>query len=358
MEPLLTVSKLNYSLPRFDLTIDQLQLRRGEYLVIVGKTGSGKTVLLECLAGLKQPNNGRIVLEGSDISSSPPETRNIGFAYQDSLLFPFLTVRDNILFAAKAKRIDQRSDIQERFQSIVKRMGIAHLLDRLPRHLSGGERQRVSLARAILLRPQVLLLDEPLSALDANTRGEMCQLLLDLHQHEDMTIIHVTHDISEALQLGSQMAVLQQGHIIEMNEPFELYMKPKRIETAKFLGIENLIPAIIERRNNQLEIQHAGGSFTLENTDLPFTKDMIIGIRHMMLRIHPRGKGEHSFKVTIEKTSFNGQMVLVTAHNVHRWHINVPLSEWQETKHQVGDQIMLYVHKKDILFFNKEGEIT
>lgn len=358
MEPLLTVSKLNYSLLQFDLTIDQLQLRRGEYLVIVGKTGSGKTVLLECLAGLKQPNSGRIVLEGNDISSSPPETRNIGFAYQDSLLFPFLTVRNNILFAAKAKRIDQDLDIQERFQSIVKRMGITHLLERLPLHLSGGERQRVSLARAILLRPQVLLLDEPLSALDANTRGEMCQLLLDLHQHEDMTIIHVTHDISEALQVGSQMAVLQQGHIIEMNEPFELYMKPKKIETAKFLGIENLIPAVIERRNNQLEIQHADGSFTLKNTDLPFTKEMIIGIRHMMLRIHPRGENEHSFKVTIEKVAFNGQMVLVTAHNVNRWQINVPLSEWQETKHQIGDQIMLYVHKKDILFFHKEGEVT
>ncbi len=351
MKTLLAVSDLHYSLSQFHLHIADLKLEQGDYFVIVGKTGSGKTVLLECLAGLKKIGRGKIFLEKKDITNKPPETRQIGFAYQDSLLFPFLTVEKNILFSAKARGLERENEIMKRMKEIVNRMGIAYLLTRYPQNLSGGERQRVSLARAILLKPQLLLLDEPLSALDANTRTEMSQLLKELHLNDEMTIIHVTHDISEALQLGTKMAVLQEGQFIEMNDPFTLYTQPVKLDSAKFLGIDNLIPVSMKVHNEKILVEHADGEFLIEHKKQFLNqKQVIMGIRNIMLQIQPPQLEYHSFRAYIKTISFNGQLVLLTCKNNALWHIAVPLTKWHEKDWKIDDEISLYVAKKDILF--------
>lgn len=355
MSTFLKVNKLRYSLPHFQIIINNLVLKKKDYLVIVGETGSGKTVSLECLAGLKKINSGEIHLNNQDVSIAPPEKRQIGFAYQDSLLFPFLSVKDNILFSAKAKRIHKNQEILSRLNEIVKRMGIEYLLDRFPNNLSGGERQRVSLARAILPKPKLLLLDEPLSALDPNTRKEMSQFLTELHENEDMTIIHVTHDISEALQLGTKMAVIQKGSILEINDPFSVYMKPEKLDTALFLGFENIVQANVTNVDGLVKIEHMDGSFTTSGIEqLNGQSQVTLGIRSVMLQTSPPQEVFHSFKAKITKITFNGQIISITCEQNLKWNLSLSYLEWERKHYQVEDIITLYIAKKNILIFKAE----
>lgn len=207
----LSVQNLNYSAGAFSLSNISFELSAKSYTCVVGETGSGKTVLLELLAGIRRAETGSISFLGKDITSSPPEKRKIGFAYQDSLLFPFLTVEENILLGAKIRGMEKDKEVLRRYARLLHRMGIEHLSSRKPWFLSGGERQRVSLARALLLQPKLLLLDEPLSALDASCRKDMRQLLKDVHTQEECCIIHVTHDIAEVETLSTDCFIMKKG---------------------------------------------------------------------------------------------------------------------------------------------------
>lgn len=250
MKPLLfEISNLTVQAGGFRLHDISFSVDRGQYLIVLGPTGSGKTLLLETLAGLRKPAAGKIFLNNRDITSWPPEARSCGFAYQDSLLYPFLNVRENILFGARARKRHKEQSILRRLDRIAEAMGIAHLLNRFPGHLSGGEKQRVSLARAILCSPPVLLLDEPLSSLDPQTRRSMQELLQEVHQAEELGIIHVTHDFNEALQLGTRVLVMNNGKILQQGEPLEVFNKPDSPFVADFLLREN---ALIDKPNTWL----------------------------------------------------------------------------------------------------------
>jgi ABC-type sugar transport system ATPase subunit len=193
-----------------------LEVAAGEYLMVTGMTGSGKTTLLELVAGLRQPTGGSIVCDGIEITAWPPEKRVLGFAYQDSLLFPFLSVRDNILFGAKIRGRAKEAELQRRAVELAELMGIDRLLDCDPGRLSGGEKQRVSLARALLLKPPLLLLDEPFAALDGGTKRNLRELLRKLHQMEQMTVLHVSHDSDDWRRLGTRMVRLERGKLPEL----------------------------------------------------------------------------------------------------------------------------------------------
>jgi molybdate transport system ATP-binding protein len=210
----------------FRLQDISFRLSTGEYLVIAGPTGSGKTMLLELIAGLRSPVQGKILSDGKNITDVPPEKRCLGFAYQDSLLYPFLSVRENILFSAKVKGVAHQPQVVNYLAELSEIMEITHLWERSPYFLSGGEKQRVSLARALLLRPPLLLLDEPLSALDSQTKHHLQELLRFIHQKENISIIHVTHDQNEALQLGDRMIILKEGKISSQGIPADIITGP------------------------------------------------------------------------------------------------------------------------------------
>ena len=223
----------------FSLTGVELELAAGEYLVILGPTGAGKTLLLEAVAGLRRPRAGRVFIEGVDVTPLPPERRGIGYVVQDYALFPHLSVFDNIAFGLRLRRLP-RGECTRRVRESAELLGIQGLLDRRIQGLSGGERQRVALARALVLSPRALLLDEPLSALDPPNRQGLQRALQELHRALGPTVLHVTHDFQEAAALGEEIAVLLEGRIAQWGPAEEVFRRPSSPQVAEFLGARNI----------------------------------------------------------------------------------------------------------------------
>jgi len=225
-----------------------LEVGEGCFFVVMGPTGAGKTVLLEAIAGHHQVEAGTVVLRGQDVTRRSPEERRIGIVYQDYALFPHLSVAENILFARPYLGAVARSGHQIRFEELVTRLNLRHLLHRKPLTLSGGEAQRTALARALLPDPDVILLDEPLSALDPAFRGEMRDMLKRLQRETGKTFIVVTHDFSEARDLGSRGAIMNLGQIVQQGPIEELFTRPANDFVARFVGVPpaSAIPAVFQ----------------------------------------------------------------------------------------------------------------
>jgi molybdopterin-binding protein len=241
---LIRLSNVSSRRGAFALQSINLEIADGEYFVLLGPTGAGKTMLLEVIAGVHSAAAGEIWLDGENVTSLPPEARHIGFMYQDFLLFPHLTVRKNIAFGLRHML---EADANSRVQELARLLKIEPLLDRRVFGLSGGEQQRIALARALAPRPRLLLLDEPLSALDPQIRRELRRELRILHEELRMTTLHVTHDFEEALALADRLGVIHEGTIVQTGMPDEVFRKPKSAFLARFLGSENLIRGNVVR---------------------------------------------------------------------------------------------------------------
>ena len=236
---MIKVSNLAVRVGGFSLREVSLDIDSGEYFIILGPTGAGKTVLLEAIAGLHSVVKGTVSVDGRDITHLQPERRGLGIVYQDHVLFPHLSVWENVAFGLKSMRCPKR-DIWPRVEKIAQLMNIDHLLQRKPPSLSGGERQRVSLARALVTEPKLLLLDEPLSALDPEAREKMQHELAEIHRRLNVTIIHVTHDFEEALSLGERVAVLNKGQVVQVGTPEDIMRRPNSEFVAGFALSRNL----------------------------------------------------------------------------------------------------------------------
>ncbi|KXF77021.1 spermidine/putrescine ABC transporter [Paramesorhizobium deserti] len=228
-----------------DLSLD---IRRGEFLTLLGPSGSGKTTFLMILAGFVDPSEGRLMMNGKDITNIPAEDRSYGMVFQGYALFPHLTVEQNIAFPLKVRRRTP-SDIKRRVGAMIERVGLGGHEKKLPAKLSGGQQQRVALARALVFGPSVLLLDEPFSALDKNLRAMMQEEVKRLHQETGTTFVFVTHDQSEALALSSRVAIFNHGELLQIGKPQDVYERPASRFVAEFLGEINLLPLEHVSRN-------------------------------------------------------------------------------------------------------------
>jgi ABC-type Fe3+/spermidine/putrescine transport system ATPase subunit len=231
-DPGLSVSGLSTQAGAFTLGPLSLHIPPDRVLVVLGPSGAGKTMLLETIAGLRPQQGGQISLAGADITGLPPERRRIGLVFQDAALFPHLTVADNIRFGPRASHLSAPDGTG----GLLNQLGITHLADRAPRSLSGGERQRVALARALAIQPRLLLLDEPLSALDQPTREDMRTLLQRLLRELEIPAAHVTHDRDEALSIGDDLAIIVAGQLRQTGPAATVAARPADPDTARLLG--------------------------------------------------------------------------------------------------------------------------
>jgi molybdate/tungstate transport system ATP-binding protein len=228
----LSISELTARAGPFTLGPVSLDIPPDRVLVLLGPSGAGKTMLLETIAGLRPQQTGQISLSGTEITGLPPERRGIGLVLQDAALFPHLSVKDNIEFGARARKMTPPGNPA----ALLRQLGIAHLVDRSPRSLSGGERQRVALARALAIQPGLLLLDEPLSALDQPTREDMRALLQQLLTELKIPAAHVTHDRDEALSIGDDLAVIVGGQLRQTGPAAAVAAEPADPDVARLLG--------------------------------------------------------------------------------------------------------------------------
>ena len=225
--------------PGFQLALD-LTVREGEVLALLGPSGSGKSTLLKLIAGLFSPDRGFVRFRGQDLTPLPPERRGVGFLFQDYALFPHLTVAENIAFGLVEARWPGK-EREARVKELLERMELTPHAQKRPQELSGGEQQRVALARALAPRPRLLLLDEPLGALDLRLREELLFFLRRTLRAEGVTTLVVTHDQGEAFLLAHRVALLRQGRLVQVGLPEEVYARPKDLWTARFLGHKNLL---------------------------------------------------------------------------------------------------------------------
>jgi len=239
---MITIRGLNISLRDFHLRDVDLDVAENAFFILLGPTGAGKTVLLEAMAGLVPIESGSISIGGKEMTGLPPEKRGISIVYQDYALFPHLTVIDNITYGLRFHKIDKEV-AQERLAQLLDVLNLSQLQDRLPTNLSGGEKQRVSVARALMVEPKVLLLDEPLSALDPGFREDVREALKRLHRTSNITFMMVTHDFAEALSLAGRAAVMNEGRIEQTGGIEEIFKRPTSAFVADFVGMKNLFRA-------------------------------------------------------------------------------------------------------------------
>ncbi|SOE18963.1 putative spermidine/putrescine transport system ATP-binding protein [Hoeflea halophila] len=221
-----------------------LDIKSGELVALLGPSGCGKTTTLRMIAGLEVPTSGQILFDGEDVSEVPVQDRNVGMVFQRYALFPHMTVEKNVTFGLKV-RGTPAEEIKERLEDILDVVQLQPFRHRFPAQLSGGQMQRVAIARTLITKPSVLMMDEPLANLDTKLRGEMRRFIRDLQQRLGITTIFVTHDQIEAMELADRVAVIFNGNLAQYDRPDVLYQRPSSIEVADFMGADNIFPADI-----------------------------------------------------------------------------------------------------------------
>lgn len=283
-----------------------LELQEGEFLSLLGPSGCGKTTTLRMVAGLERPSAGRILLRRRDITDDPPYRRPVNTVFQDYALFPHLSVRDNVGFGLSMQRV-ARPEIRRRVDDMLAMVGLGHRSEARPAALSGGQKQRVALARALIRQPEMLLLDEPLSALDVQLRQQMQTELKALQNRLGITFMLVTHDQTEALSLSDRIAVMQGGRIVQLDRPAALYDQPRTAFVARFLGTTNLLQA--QRRHDAVRL--APGGEVLTPRAMPDWLDAaggacLLNIRPTEIRLAASGETQNVLPVTVRRSIFHG----------------------------------------------------
>jgi molybdopterin-binding protein len=293
-----------------------LSIEEGEYFIILGPTGAGKTVLLESIAGLYPIKDGEIWLRGKEVTGVEPEKRRISIVYQDHVLFPHLSVKDNIVFGLKMNKAT-RDEQKNRLNWVAELLGIGNLLHRRPDTLSGGEKQKVALGRAIVTQPELLLVDEPLSSLDPETREGVQQELRQLHRALGITILHVTHDFEEAIALGDRIAVIGEGRLMQVGTPEEIFRHPNSEFVARFAMTRNIFLGAVERRVSGDTVFKVDGTEFIIATGADGTHHASIRPEDVLISSEPlRSSARNCFPGTITSVIDKGSTLYIT--------VNVP----------------------------------
>ena len=332
-----------------------LNIKDGEFIVFVGPSGCGKTTTLRMLAGLETPTYGRILIDGQDVTLTPPGRRDIAMVFQSYALYPHMSVRGNLAFGPEVRK-ENKSDLGNRVEKVANLVGLHGLLDRKPAELSGGQRQRVALGRALIREPRIFLLDEPLSNLDAGLRTHMRAEIADLQRRLGVTTVYVTHDQVEAMTMGHRIAVFDRGRILQVDTPAQLYRNPANKFVGTFIGSPrmNILPAELTRDGGAGRIKCLGSVFSVQadrffkSTSLPPRVEL--GIRPDDLhwtKDAPSRCREHIFgAVRAIETTGSETFVLVDVNGVE---VNARFPSFADIR--IGDQADLVFDPNDLHFF-------
>ena len=293
-----------------------LDMPPGEFFSLLGPSGCGKTTTLRCIAGFERPDEGQILLDGVDMAQTPPHKRNVNTVFQNYALFPHLTVADNVGFGLRYKDVS-KTDAKKKISDALALVRLEGYEKRRPSQLSGGQQQRVALARALILNPAVLLLDEPLGALDAKLRKALQIELKSLQQEVGITFIYVTHDQEEALTMSDRLAVMSNGRVEQVGTPSEVYEEPATAYVADFLGVSNLMDATSVGSEADGRARVRLGEFDLVATkgDVDIRGDVKITIRPERVRLEEHGtSGENRIPGMIERVVYVGSTLQVIVH--------------------------------------------
>jgi molybdate transport system ATP-binding protein/molybdate/tungstate transport system ATP-binding protein len=300
------LENVRVQLGKFVLNDISLDIGEGEYFIVLGPTGSGKTVLLESIAGLNPVIGGSIRFKDSDVTHWSPEKRGVGIVYQDHALFPNFSVEDNILFGLKLRK-KPKHELKETLDWLGELLGISSLLKRKIAALSGGEKQKVALARALSIRPEVLLLDEPLSALDAETQENVREELRKLHGALKNTIVHVTHDFEEAMALGVRIAVIGGGCLKQVGTPEEIFRRPNSEFVARFVMARNIFTGTAKKSKDGYTLFHVGDKEFASTTDIEGACRATIRPEDITVSVNPPGNAApNCFPATVTRLTKRG----------------------------------------------------
>jgi putative spermidine/putrescine transport system ATP-binding protein len=291
-----------------------LDVARGEFVSFLGPSGCGKTTTLRMIAGFERPSSGSITVDGKDITNKPPNQRNVGMVFQSYALFPNMTVADNIGFGLKVRK-RPKADIARKVSELIELMHLTGRADRYPWQMSGGQQQRVALARALAIEPQVLLLDEPLSALDAKIRIVLRKEIRSIQRQLGITTVYVTHDQEEALSLSDRVVVMNEGHIEQIGVPSEIYNFPTTAFVASFVGTLNLVSAgVIDASAGRVSVAgqevHTNRAITGAGPDAVVT----LALRPEGISLGDGPEGSNRVRGTIEDINFLGSIVRIRLH--------------------------------------------
>lgn len=330
------------------VAIDNLDLsvEDGEALVLLGQSGCGKTSTMRCIAGLETPFEGTIRIGGASVFDSttglskPSHKRNIGMVFQSYAIWPHLTVFENVAFPLVMERV-KKPEIKRRVEETLELVGLSAMSGRGASLLSGGQMQRVALARSLVMQPSVLLLDEPLSNLDARLRDRLRIELRDLQQRLGLTSIYVTHDQEEALALADKIALMQFGRIVQIGTPDEIYSNPRSASIADFLGVNNILPTT---RIDSTTVRVDGFDRDMTVRDVPMDDDLRTCVRAEDIVVGPAGRsGVNVFDGTLTVISFQGPTVRYRVETVGGAELNVTATKQSAVDWKVGDAVTVSI---------------
>ena len=285
-----------------------LSVRRGEFVTLLGSSGCGKTTTLRIIAGLETPDSGSVLLEGRDVTDIPPEKRDVNTVFQNYALFPHMDVARNVAYALRLQR-RPKDEIRRRVQEMLTLVQLEGFQRRKPSELSGGQRQRVAIARALIAQPKVLLLDEPLGALDLQLRRQMQFELKSLQKRLNITFIYVTHDQEEAINMSDRIAVMRDGRIEQYDSPGQVYDAPRTSYVAKFIGNANILCGTWARRG---VLENAAGRFPVPDDAEIFGGQAVIAVRGENIRIGKTPPGDVFLQGKIEEKTYAGGMLRIS----------------------------------------------
>ena len=338
---MLKLKNINKRLGDFALSGINIHIREGEYYVLLGRSGSGKTQLLELIAGLNEPDSGEIWINNEDVTGKKIQERKTGLVFQDYAIFPNLSVFGNIAYSLRSRKAG-RELIDQQVNRVASELNISHLLNRYTNKLSGGELQRVALARTLITSPRLLLLDEPMSSIDASLKDDIMRTFRSLNK-KGLTIVHVTHDYREAVSLASRVGVIHNGHIIQEGQPGEVFSKPVNKFVARYAGIRNFYRAQFFKVDGHWKAK-SDKEIVFNLSDDSYPDEGLMIIRSDKIRIHetkPFEQKVNCFKGVIREMISSEYGMEITVDASELFYVDITGDEAKEMRLKESSEVWI-----------------